>query len=74
MSHSIILQPEREKSLRRRHPWVYSKAVLQVKGKTSVRAKLQTYRPTMANGCVVELIQLTRKFGYAPGLLMKEAI
>jgi 23S rRNA (cytosine1962-C5)-methyltransferase len=33
MSHSIILQPEREKSLRRRHPWVFSKAVLQVKGK-----------------------------------------
>lgn len=33
MSNSIILQPEREKSLRRRHPWVFSKAVLQVKGK-----------------------------------------
>jgi 23S rRNA (cytosine1962-C5)-methyltransferase len=33
MSHSIILQPEREKSLKRRHPWIFSKAVLQVKGK-----------------------------------------
>lgn len=32
MSHSIILQAEREKSLKRRHPWVFSKAVKAVKG------------------------------------------
>jgi len=33
MNHSIILQVDREKSLKRRHPWVFSKAVKAVKGK-----------------------------------------
>ena len=33
MSHSIILQADREKSLKRRHPWVFSKAVKTVQGK-----------------------------------------
>ncbi|WP_337880580.1 class I SAM-dependent methyltransferase [Rheinheimera sp.] len=32
MSHSIILQADREKSLKRRHPWVFSKAVKAVQG------------------------------------------
>ncbi len=33
MSASIILQKEREKSLLRRHPWIFSKAIDKVKGK-----------------------------------------
>mgnify|MGYP000864415965 CR=1 FL=1 len=32
MAASIILQADRDKSLKRRHPWVFSKAVKQVKG------------------------------------------
>lgn len=32
MSAKLILQPEREKSLLRRHPWVFSRAIDQVKG------------------------------------------
>lgn len=35
MAASIILQADREKSLKRRHPWVFSKAVKQVKGKAN---------------------------------------
>lgn len=33
MSSSIILQPEREKSLLRKHPWVFASAVKQLKGR-----------------------------------------
>ena len=36
MSAQVILQPNRDKSLRRRHPWVFESAVGEVKG----RAKL----------------------------------
>ena len=36
MSASIILQPEREKSLKRRHPWVFASAVANVKGRCRV--------------------------------------
>ncbi len=32
MTASVILQADREKSLKRHHPWVFSKAVKQVKG------------------------------------------
>ncbi|MDZ7870916.1 MAG: class I SAM-dependent methyltransferase [Rheinheimera sp.] len=32
MAASIILQADRDKSLKRRHPWVFSKAVKQLKG------------------------------------------
>ncbi len=32
MTATVILQADREKSLKRRHPWVFSKAVKQVKG------------------------------------------
>ena len=35
MAASIILQADREKSLKRHHPWVFSKAVKQVKGKAN---------------------------------------
>ena len=33
MSASIFLQKEREKSLLRRHPWIFSKAIDKIKGK-----------------------------------------
>lgn len=35
MAASIILQADRDKSLKRRHPWVFSKAVKQVKGQAN---------------------------------------
>lgn len=34
MSASIILQPGREKSLLRHHPWIFASAIAQVKGRT----------------------------------------
>ncbi|WP_416304890.1 class I SAM-dependent rRNA methyltransferase [Neptunicella sp. SCSIO 80796] len=33
MSSSVILQPEREKSLLRKHPWVFSRAIRETQGK-----------------------------------------
>lgn len=33
MSATVVLQPEREKSLKRRHPWVFASAVAEVKGR-----------------------------------------
>lgn len=33
MTATVFLQADREKSLKRRHPWVFSKAIKQVKGK-----------------------------------------
>ena len=35
MPSNIILQPEREKSLRRKHPWVFASAVKNVKGRAN---------------------------------------
>lgn len=35
MAATVFLQADREKSLRRRHPWVFSKAIKQVKGKAN---------------------------------------
>ncbi len=35
MAATLFLQADREKSLKRRHPWVFSKAVKQVKGKAN---------------------------------------
>lgn len=35
MAATVFLQADREKSLKRRHPWVFSKAVKQVKGKAN---------------------------------------
>lgn len=33
MSATVVLNPEREKSLKRRHPWVFASAIATVKGK-----------------------------------------
>ena len=33
MTATVFLQADREKSLKRRHPWLFSKAIKQVKGK-----------------------------------------
>jgi 23S rRNA (cytosine1962-C5)-methyltransferase len=33
MSASIVLHPEREKSLHRHHPWIFASAVAEVKGR-----------------------------------------
>ena len=36
MTATVYLQADREKSLKRRHPWIFSKAISQVKGKVGV--------------------------------------
>ena len=41
MSNTITLQKDREKSLLRRHPWVFSKAVDKVKGKPEAGAPVE---------------------------------
>lgn len=43
MSASIILQPEREKSLKRRHPWVFASAVANVKGRCRMGDTVDVY-------------------------------
>ena len=43
MSASIILQPEREKSLKRRHPWVFASAVANVKGRCRAGDTVDVY-------------------------------
>jgi 23S rRNA (cytosine1962-C5)-methyltransferase len=36
MSSVVYLQPGREKSLKRKHPWIFSKAIKKIKGKPSL--------------------------------------
>jgi len=36
MTATVYLQADREKSLKRRHPWIFSKAISQVKGKVGI--------------------------------------
>ena len=36
MSAQVILQPSRDKSLRRKHPWVFESAVAELKGRARV--------------------------------------
>ena len=36
MSCAVYLQPGREKSLKRKHPWIFSKAIKKVKGKPAL--------------------------------------
>ena len=36
MSAQIFLNPSREKSLLRKHPWIFSKAIKQIKGKPGI--------------------------------------
>lgn len=43
MSAKVILHPTREKSLLRRHPWVFSKAIDQVKGRVKPGDTVDVY-------------------------------
>lgn len=43
MSAAIYLQPGREKSLKRKHPWVFSKAIKKVKGKPGLGDTVKIY-------------------------------
>ncbi|MBC3767332.1 class I SAM-dependent rRNA methyltransferase [Neptunicella marina] len=43
MSSSVILQPEREKSLLRRHPWVFSRAIAEQQGKLRAGDTVDVY-------------------------------
>ena len=43
MSTFIYLQKERERSLLRRHPWVFSKAIENVKGKVAPGAPVEIF-------------------------------
>ena len=43
MSTFVYLQKERERSLLRRHPWVFSKAIENVKGKVSPGAPVEIF-------------------------------
>ena len=36
MSAQVILQPSRDKSLRRKHPWVFESAVAELKGRARI--------------------------------------
>ena len=36
MSSSVILQPGREKSLLRKHPWIFSRAIEKTIGRTNM--------------------------------------
>ncbi|ASD67316.1 class I SAM-dependent methyltransferase [Pseudoalteromonas piscicida] len=43
MTCALYLQPGREKSLNRRHPWVFSKAIKKVKGKPALGDTVKIY-------------------------------
>ncbi|MFC3032366.1 class I SAM-dependent methyltransferase [Pseudoalteromonas fenneropenaei] len=43
MSHAIYLEPGREKSLKRKHPWVFSKAIKKIKGKPGIGDTVEVY-------------------------------
>ena len=43
MSTFVYLQKERERSLLRRHPWVFSKAIENVKGKPNNGAPVEVF-------------------------------
>ncbi|WMN60388.1 class I SAM-dependent methyltransferase [Pseudoalteromonas xiamenensis] len=43
MSYAIYLEPGREKSLKRKHPWVFSKAIKKVKGKPGIGDTVEIY-------------------------------
>lgn len=43
MSNTIILQKDREKSLLRRHPWVFSKGIDKVKGKPEAGSPVEIF-------------------------------
>ncbi|CCQ12362.1 LSU m5C1962 methyltransferase RlmI [Pseudoalteromonas luteoviolacea B = ATCC 29581] len=43
MSYSIYLESGREKSLKRKHPWVFSKAIKKVKGKPGIGDIVEIY-------------------------------
>ena len=43
MSTFVYLQKERERSLLRRHPWVFSKAIENVKGKVAPGAPVEIF-------------------------------
>jgi 23S rRNA (cytosine1962-C5)-methyltransferase len=43
MTASVYLQAEREKSLKRKHPWIFSKAIAQVKGKPRSGDTVEVY-------------------------------
>ena len=43
MSCAVYLQPGREKSLKRKHPWIFSKAIKKVKGKPALGDTVKIY-------------------------------
>jgi 23S rRNA (cytosine1962-C5)-methyltransferase len=43
MSCAVYLQPGREKSLKRKHPWIFSKAIKKVKGKPALGDTVKVY-------------------------------
>jgi 23S rRNA (cytosine1962-C5)-methyltransferase len=43
MAAQVFLNPNREKSLLRRHPWVFSKAIGKIKGKPQIGDTLDIY-------------------------------
>lgn len=43
MSAQVILQPSRDKSLRRKHPWVFESAVAELKGRARVGDTVDVY-------------------------------
>ncbi len=43
MSAQVILQPLRDKSLRRKHPWVFESAVAEVKGRARTGDTVDVY-------------------------------
>lgn len=43
MTASVFLQKDRERSLLRRHPWIFSKAIERVKGKASLGAPVDIF-------------------------------
>lgn len=43
MSYAIYLEAGREKSLKRKHPWVFSKAIKKVKGKPGIGDTVEIY-------------------------------
>ncbi len=43
MSAALYLQPGREKSLKRKHPWIFSKAVKKIKGKPGLGDTVKVY-------------------------------
>jgi 23S rRNA (cytosine1962-C5)-methyltransferase len=44
--HKLILRPGREKSLKRRHPWIFSGAVAKVQGKPAVGDSVEIHSAT----------------------------